>query len=75
MRKISIFKNGRNQAIRLPKDMEFEGVSELEISRVGNTLVLKPARPDWLSMAEHEGADDDFVIDRENIVSDEGRVG
>ncbi len=75
MRKISIFKNGSNQAIRLPKDMEFEGVSELEISRVGNTLVLKPARPDWLSLAELEQADSDFLKDRENIVSDEGRVG
>ncbi len=74
MRKISIFRNGRNQAIRLPKDMEFEGVTELEISREGNTLVLKPARPDWLSMAEEEKADPDFLIDRENVVSDDGRV-
>ena len=73
MRKISIFKNGRNQAIRLPKDMEFEGVSELEISREGNTLVLKPARPDWLSMADEERADPDFLIDREDVVGDEGR--
>ncbi len=60
MRKISIFKNARNQAIRLPKDMEFEGVTELEIRREGNTLVLKPARPDWLSLAELEQAGDDF---------------
>ena len=73
MRKISIFKNGRNQAIRLPKDMEFDGVTELEISREGNTLVLKPARPDWLSLADEEKADPDFLIDRENVVSDEGR--
>ena len=72
MRKISIFKNGRNQAIRLPKDMEFEGVTELEISREGNTLVLKPARPDWLSMADEERADPDFLIDREDVVGVEG---
>lgn len=25
MRTVSIFKNARNQAIRIPKDMEFEG--------------------------------------------------
>jgi len=29
MRTVSIFKNGKNQAIRLPKDMEFNGLSEL----------------------------------------------
>ncbi len=32
MRTVSLFKNGRNQAIRLPKEFEFEGVSELEIT-------------------------------------------
>jgi len=53
--------------------MEFEGVTELEISREGNTLVLKPARPDWLSMADEETADPDFLIDREDVVGDEGR--
>ncbi len=75
MRKISLDKNGRNQAIRLPKDREIQGVNELEIDRPGNTVVLKTSRPDWLSMAEYESADDDFPVDRENIVSDEGRVG
>lgn len=29
MRIVSIFKNGNNRAIRLPRDMDFEGVSEL----------------------------------------------
>lgn len=30
MRTVSIFKNGNNRAIRLPRDLDFEGVSELE---------------------------------------------
>ena len=30
-RKVSIFRNNRNQAIRLPKDFEFSGVTELTI--------------------------------------------
>ena len=34
MRTVYIFKNGNNRAIRLPRDMDFEGVSELEIIRV-----------------------------------------
>lgn len=35
MRTVSIFKNGNNRAIRLPRDLDFEGVSELEIVREG----------------------------------------
>jgi antitoxin VapB len=41
MRTIAISKNSRNQVIRIPKDMEFVGVSELEIRKVGDTLVLR----------------------------------
>lgn len=73
MRTVSIFKNGKNQAVRLPKDMQFEGVSELEISKEGDTIILRPARPDWLSFAEIEKADNDFLTEREDIISDEGR--
>lgn len=73
MRTISIFKNGKNQAVRLPRDMEFEGVSELEIVKDGDTITLRPARPNWLSLSEHGKADDDFLSERPDIVSDEGR--
>jgi len=73
MRTVSIFKNGNNQAVRLPKDMEFEGVSDLEIIKEGDTIILRPPKPSWLSLAEAEKADDDFLIERENIVEDQGR--
>lgn len=73
MRTVSIFKNGRNQAVRLPKDMEFDGVKELEIIKEGNSIILRPAKPDWLSFANSEKADADFMVEREEIVSDEGR--
>ena len=52
MRTVSIFKNGKNQAIRLPTDMAYEGVGELEITRNGDTITLRPVRPSWLSLAE-----------------------
>jgi antitoxin VapB len=45
MRTVSIFMNSRNQAIRIPRDMEYQGVSELEIIRDGETLILRPVRP------------------------------
>ena len=74
MRTVSIFKNGNNQAVRLPKDMEFDGVCELQIQKQGNVIILKPKRPDWLSFAECEKADDDFIVEREEFLADEGRV-
>jgi len=73
MRTVSIFKNGNNRAIRLPRDMDFEGVSELEIIREGDSIILRPARPTWGSYLELEKADPDFMAEREDVVSDEGR--
>lgn len=74
MRTVSIFKNGTNQAIRFPKEMEFSGVSELEITKIGDRLILQPVRPSWLSFAACERASDDFMIDREEIFVDDERV-
>jgi len=74
MRTVSIFKNGKNQAIRLPADMAYEGISELEISREGNVITLKPVRKSWLSLLELPAADDDFLRERPPVVRDEGRV-
>ncbi|ATB80887.1 TPA: AbrB/MazE/SpoVT family DNA-binding domain-containing protein [Escherichia coli] len=74
MRTVSIFRNGNNRAIRLPRDLDFEGVSELEIIREGDSIILRPVRPTWSSFLELEKADPDFMAEREVIVSDEGRV-
>lgn len=73
MRTVSIFKNGKNQAVRLPADMAYEGVGELEITRNGDTITLRPVRPSWLSLADLPKADDDFLQERPNVISDEGR--
>ncbi len=73
MRTVSIFKNGSNRAIRLPRDMDFEGVSELEIFREGDRIILRPVRPTWGSFASQEKADPDFMAEREVVVRDEGQ--
>lgn len=73
MRTVSIFKNGNNRAIRLPRDLDFEGVSELEIIKEGDSIILRPVRPTWGSFAQLQKADADFMEEREEIVSDEGR--
>ena len=75
MKTVSIFKNGHNQAIRLPKEMEFErGVTELEIVRNGDEVILRPVRtrPSWSTLPAAGTADDDFLMDREDVVT-EGR--
>ena len=73
MRTVSVFKNGNNRAIRLPRDMDFEGVSELEIVREGDSIILRPERPTWGSFMQLEKADPDYMMDRGDVVSDEGR--
>ncbi|MFT8211917.1 MAG: type II toxin-antitoxin system VapB family antitoxin [Symbiopectobacterium sp.] len=73
MRIVSVFKNGNNRAIRLPRDMDFEGVNELEILREGDTLILRPVKPNWGSFLQEAKADADFLTERENVVCDEGR--
>ena len=73
MRTAAIFKNGNNQAVRLPKDFEFNGIDELEIVKQGDVITMRPARPSWSSFAELEPADSDFMKDREDVIADEGR--
>ena len=68
MRTVSIFKNNANQAIRIPKDMQFEGVTELEIRREGDTILLRPARPNWTSFANERAADRDFFAERHDVI-------
>lgn len=42
-RLVSLFKNGRNQAIRIPRDFELEG-NEAIIRKEGNMLIIEPVR-------------------------------
>lgn len=73
MRTVLIFKNANNQAIRLPKDMEYQGISQLEIIKNGDEIILRPVRPNWLSFSDVEKPDDDFMQQRQDVVANEGR--
>jgi antitoxin VapB len=73
MRTVAIFRNNRNQAIRLPKEFEFPGVTELEIERRGDTILLRPLRPRWDSFMDEPLADDDFLLERPVLI-EEGRA-
>jgi antitoxin VapB len=41
MQTAKLFKNGRSQAVRLPKEFRFEG-EEVYVRREGNSIVLSP---------------------------------
>ena len=70
VRTARIFKNGANQAVRLPKDMEFTGVKEVEIRKEGRALILTPLKKSWLSFADNPEAGD-FLTEREDIFEDD----
>ncbi|CAM2066982.1 AbrB/MazE/SpoVT family DNA-binding domain-containing protein [Sulfidibacter corallicola] len=71
MKTARLFKNGQNQAVRLPREMEFKGVREVEIRREGRSLVLTPVKKDWMSFGELPAADDDFLADRPSILEED----
>jgi antitoxin VapB len=73
MRRVSVFRHKRNQAIRLPKDFDFPGVTELTIEKCGDAILLRPVRPSWTSMIDEPRADDDFLRDRTDVFED-GRL-
>ncbi len=41
-----IFKSGRSQAVRLPKEYRFAG-TEVNVKHVGNAVLLMPANNPW----------------------------
>lgn len=60
-----LFKSGRSQAVRLPKEFRFEG-DEVMVSRLGAAVVLLPKNHDWEVMfAALDGFGEDFMAERE----------
>ena len=60
----SLFRNGKNQAVRLPKELEFSGVNEVEVRKEGNSIVITPVRKSWKSFIDEPQADVDFLNER-----------
>jgi antitoxin VapB len=51
MQTAKLFKNGRSQAVRLPKEFRFQG-DEVYVKRVGGGVMLLPKSDPWASIAE-----------------------
>ncbi len=64
MKTAKIFKNGRSQAVRLPKEFRFED-SEVYIKKSANTVQLIPRTGSWDSLfGSLEKFSADFMTER-----------
>ena len=60
-RRVKLFKNGRNQAVRIPREFELPG-DEAIMSKEGQRLIIEPARQKSLLaiLASLSPLDEDF---------------
>lgn len=60
-RHVKLFKNGRNQAVRIPREFELPGEDAI-MRREGDRLILEPAPPQSLValLSGLESLDEDF---------------
>ena len=66
-RKAKIFMNNRSQAVRLPKDFQFN-TQEVFIRKEGSDVVLSPRPSDWSSYLEEAPvASTTFMEDVEDL--------
>jgi antitoxin VapB len=54
METAKLFKNGKSQAVRLPKEFRF-GSDRVYIKRMGNAVVLLPYQSSWDTLIESLG--------------------
>ncbi|MEQ1617179.1 MAG: hypothetical protein ABL883_02405 [Terricaulis sp.] len=61
-RRVKLFKNGRNQAVRIPREFELPGEDAI-MRKEGARLVIEPAAPQSLLalLATLEPIDEDFA--------------
>jgi len=67
-KRASIFRNGANQAVRLPQELRFpEEVKEVRIRRQGDGLLISPVKPNWSSFfAMQVDVPDGFLENRDD---------
>lgn len=66
-RHVRLFRNGRNQAVRIPVEFELPG-DEAIMHREGDKLIIEPVRKkagllDWLRAQDPLGPEDQFPED------------
>jgi antitoxin VapB len=68
-KRASIFRNGANQAVRLPQELRFPTeVKEVRIRKQGDGLFITPVKPNWASFfALKTQVPDDFLENRDDL--------
>jgi len=67
--RVAVFRNRQNQAVRIPKAMSFpDDVKELEMTRLGDVITLRPPRLSWDEFAALPLADADFLLERPDVL-------
>ena len=60
-----IFKNGRSQAVRLPKKYRFDDESEVFVNKIGDCVMLIPKDSKWETLTKSlDSFSDDFLENR-----------
>ena len=73
MNTAKIFKTGRSQAVRLPKEYRFD-TDEVGINKVGNVIVLYPRDSAWAPLLDASGNfSKDFMADRDQPTKQDKR--
>ena len=67
-----LFKNGRSQAVRIPKEFRFEG-TEVYIEKDGDRVILSPKREsNWREFFEDpRTVSDDFSVEPRDMLAEE----
>jgi len=70
-RHVKLFRNGRNQAVRIPREFELPGEDAI-MRKEGQRLILEPAAPNSLValLATLSPIDDDFAPIAELAMND-----
>ena len=48
--------------VNIPPDLAFKNAPEVEICREGDLLILRPLKPDWLSLAAFKTVDASYPL-------------
>jgi antitoxin VapB len=65
METAKLFKNGKSQAVRLPKEFRF-GSDRVYIKRIGEAVILLPYQTPWKTLLDSLSLfSDDFMTERE----------
>jgi len=71
MKTAKLFRNGGSQAVRLPKEFQFDG-DLVYIKQLGNAVVLLPQIDPWKSLEESlDQFSEDFMVERDQPEQEE----